>query len=86
MAFSRVVWSYEGLRLRGLEHRQFPLGAPLIQTQYIEVAVVSFDLEVAIACPVPLIDIFGDLDLAAVPMKPLRHISKGASFAFDSDL
>ena len=77
---------YKGLRLRRLEHRQFPLGALLIQAQNIEIAVVSFDLEVAIACPRLPVDVFGDLDLAAVQMKPLEGFSKGASFAFDFDL
>ncbi len=72
--------------MRALEHGQFPLGPPFIEAQYIEIAVVAFDLEVAIVRPVPYIDVFGDLNSTPIQAEPLRHRFWMAGPGFDMDL
>ncbi len=50
-----------------LEHRQLPLRTTLVKAQNVQIAIVAFDLEVAIVLSVPLIDVFDDFDLV-VPL------------------
>ena len=54
-----------------LKHRQLPLPTILFETQNVQIAVVAFDLEVAIVSSIPLIDGFDDFDLA--PTEPKAH-------------
>jgi hypothetical protein len=53
---------------RALEHRQLPLRTALVEAQNVQIAVIAFDLEVAIVWSIPLIDNFDDFDLA--PTEP----------------
>jgi hypothetical protein len=76
----------EGLRPRALEHRQFPLPALFVAPQYIEVAIAASDLDVAIAGPMPHIDIFVDFDLSPAQPEPLRHRFWTAGLAFNLNL
>ena len=55
-----------------LEHRQLPLRTTLVEAQNVQIAVVAFDLEVAIVWSVPLIDGFDDFDLARIEPKAHR--------------
>ena len=43
---------------RTLEHRQLPLRTTLVEAQNVQIAIVAFDLEVAIVWSEPLIDVF----------------------------
>jgi hypothetical protein len=54
-----------------LKHCQLPLPTILFETQNVQIAVVAFDLEVAIVSSIPLIDGFDDFDLA--PTEPKAH-------------
>jgi hypothetical protein len=56
---------------RPLEHRQLPLRTTLVEAQNVQIAVIAFDLEVAIVWSIPLIDVFDDFDLA--PIEPKAH-------------
>src|SRR5260370_20016980 len=56
-----------------LEHRQVPLRTALVEAQNVQIAVVAFDLEVAIVWSIPLIDGFDDFDLARIQPKAHRH-------------
>ena len=58
---------------RALEHHQLPLRTTLVEVQNVQVAVVAFDLEVAIVWSIPLIDGFDDFDLAPAEPKAHRH-------------
>ena len=48
-----------------LKHCQLPLPTILFETQNVQIAVVAFDLEVAIVSSIPLIDGFDDFDFGA---------------------
>src|SRR5436309_8725759 len=56
-----------------LEHRQLPLRTALVEAQNVQIAVIAFDLEVAIVWSIPLIDGFDDFDLARIEPKAHRH-------------
>jgi hypothetical protein len=58
---------------RTLEHRQLPLRTTLVEAQNVQIAVVAFDLEVAIVWSIPPIDVFDDFDLARIEPKAHRH-------------
>src|SRR5256885_13485935 len=58
---------------RALEHRQLPLRTTLVEAQNVQIAVVAFDLEVAIIWSMPLIDGFDNFDLAPIKPKAHRH-------------
>ena len=60
---------------RTLEHRKLPFGTRLIQAQNIQIAVVAFELEIAIVGSVPLIDVVDDFDGASTEPKSLRHFN-----------
>ena len=49
-----------------LIHRQLPIGSNFIMAKYVQVPVTASDLEVTIVNAVPLIDVLGDFDLAAI--------------------
>jgi hypothetical protein len=69
---------------RALEHRQLPLRTALVEAQNVQIAVLVFDLEVAIVWSIPLIDGFDDFDLACIEPKAHRHFDpKMASAALD---
>ena len=58
---------------RTLEHRQLPFPTSLVEAQNVQIAVVAFQLEVAIVWSVPPIDVFDDLDLARIEPKAHWH-------------
>src|SRR6266851_8764165 len=58
---------------RPLEHRQLPLRTTLVEAQNVQIAVVAFDLEIAIVWSIPLVDVFDDFDLTPVELKAHRH-------------
>jgi len=58
---------------RTLEHRQLPLRTTLVEAQNVQIAIVAFDLEVAIVWSEPLIDVFDDFDLARIDPKAHGH-------------
>jgi hypothetical protein len=58
---------------RTLEHRQLPLCTTLVESQNVQIAIIAFDLEVAIVWSEPLIDVFDDFDLARIDPKAHRQ-------------
>jgi hypothetical protein len=64
-----------------LEHHQLPLRKTLVEAQNVQIAVVAFDLEIAIVRSIPLIDVFDDFDLAPIKPNAYRHFEMvGAAF------
>jgi hypothetical protein len=57
---------------RAPEHCQFPFRPTLFEAQNVQIAVVAFDLEVAIVWSIPLIDGFDDFDPAPAEPKADR--------------
>jgi len=57
-----IGWPYDWLLIR----LQLPIGSNFIVAKYVQVPVTASDLEVAIVDAVPLIDVLGDVDLAAI--------------------
>jgi hypothetical protein len=67
-----------------LEHRQLPLHATLVEAQNVQIAVVAFNLEVAIVWSIPLIDDFDNFGLTSIEPKAHRHSdAEMASAALD---
>jgi hypothetical protein len=74
-------------RLEAPVHYQFPFIANSIVAQDVNVAVTAPDLHVAIVGSMPLVDIVGDLDGAAVePKSPHLFRTAFVHVAFDLDL
>jgi len=65
--------SHAYLRLRPLEHRQFPVGARFVEFQDVQRPVVAPDFDVAVVRPVPLIERFGDFEPTAIEVKRPEH-------------
>lgn len=61
------------LRLRPLEHRQFPVSTRFIEFQDVQGRIVAPDFDVTVIRPVPLIERFDDFDPTAVEMKRQEH-------------
>jgi hypothetical protein len=61
------------MRSRAPEHCQIPFGLSLVEAQNVQVASAAFDFKIAIVVAMPLIDIFDDVDLTVVEMKPAGH-------------
>src|SRR6516164_423345 len=63
--------------VRALKHNQLPFRTPFVETQNVEVAVIAYQLEVAVLRAVPFIEVVGHLDLAPVEAKAPRHLNSG---------
>lgn len=72
-----VCWSC--LRLRALEHNQLPFSSNLVETQDIEMAVVTLDLEVAVVRAMPLIEVINYLDLTCIQAKSSGHFDSAVA-------
>jgi hypothetical protein len=64
-----------GSGLWALEHRQIPLHTAFVETQNVQIAIVTLHLEVTIVWSIPLIDVFDDFDLASTEPKANRHFA-----------
>jgi hypothetical protein len=68
------------------EHCQFPRVASLVQTENVEIAIVTPDFEVGIVWAEPPIEVFGDFDTATTEMKALQLPIAVAGIALDLHL
>lgn len=69
-----------------LVHCQLPISANFVVPKHVQIAIASPDFEVAVLGAVPLIDVFGYLDLAAVEMNSAELLNTVFYIGFYSDL